>query len=77
VRVYAAGTRRLLGAGLVDTGSGYCSQNVMPVHIGLGSSSRVDIEITSMSKTRRVITRQAGVTPGRGVLTIRVPGGRF
>jgi len=49
----------------------------MPVHIGLGSSSRVDIEITSMSKTRRVITRQAGVTPGRGVLTIRVPGGRF
>jgi hypothetical protein len=32
VRVYAAGTRTVLGAGLVDTGSGYCSQNVMPVH---------------------------------------------
>ncbi len=50
VRVYAAGTRRLLGAGLVDTGSGYCSQNVMPVHIGLGSvdacghRSDVDVE---------------------------------
>jgi hypothetical protein len=73
VRVYAAGTRRLLGSGLVDTGSGYCSQNVMPVHIGLGSTSRVDIEVTSMSKMRRVVTRQAGVTPGRGVLTVRTP----
>ena len=71
VRVYAAGTRRLLGSGLVDTGSGYCSQNVMPVHVGLGSSSRVDIEVTSMSKIRRVMTWQTGVTPGRGVLTIR------
>jgi hypothetical protein len=73
VRVYAAGTRRLLGSGLVDTGSGYCSQNVMPVHVGLGSASRVDIEVTSMSKMRRVVTRQAGVTPGRGVLTVRTP----
>jgi len=73
VRVYAAGTRRLLGAGLVDTGSGYCSQNVMPVHIGLGSVTRVDIEVTSLSKMRRIVTRQAGVTPGRGVLTVRTP----
>ena len=34
VRVYAAGTRRLISSGLVDTGGGYCSQNVMPVHVG-------------------------------------------
>ena len=46
VRVYAAGTSRLLGMGMFDTGSGYCSQNVMPVHIGLGSySGRVDVRI--------------------------------
>jgi FG-GAP-like repeat/ASPIC and UnbV len=72
VRVYAAGTRRLLGVGLVDTGSGYCSQNVIPVHVGLGSTARVDIEVTSMSRTGRVATRVPGVTPGRGVLTVRV-----
>ncbi len=35
VRVFAAGTRRLLGTGLVDTGSGYNAQNDLPVHIGL------------------------------------------
>jgi hypothetical protein len=71
VRVYAAARRRLLGVGLVDTGSGYCSQNVTPVHVGLGSMSRVDVEVTSMSKTRRVVTRVTGVTPGRGVLVVR------
>jgi FG-GAP-like repeat len=46
VRVYAAGTKRLLGMGMFDTGSGYCSQNVMPVHIGLGSfAGRVDVRV--------------------------------
>ena len=74
VRVFAAGTRKLLGVGLVDTGSGYCSQNAMPVHVGLGSSARVDVEVTSMSKTGRVVTRSAGVTPGRGVVFVKVRG---
>ncbi len=71
VRVFAAGTRKLLGVGVVDTGSGYCSQNVMPVHVGLGSAGRVDIEVTSMSKTGRIVTRSTGVTPGRGVVGVR------
>jgi hypothetical protein len=75
VRVYAAGTRKLLGVGLVDTGSGYCSQNAMPVHVGLGSAARVDLEVTSMSKTGRVVTRSTGVTPGRGVVVVKVRGG--
>ena len=74
VRVYAAGTRKLLGVGLVDTGSGYCSQNAMPVHVGLGTTARVDLEVTSMSKTGRVVTRSAGVTPGRGVVVVKVRG---
>ena len=72
VRVYAAGTRKLLGVGLVDTGSGYCSQNVMPVHVGVGPAARVDIEVTSMSKTGRMVTRSTGVTPGRGVVVVKV-----
>jgi hypothetical protein len=64
VRAYAAGTRTLLGTGLVDTGSGYCSQNVMPVHIGLPSVGKIDLEVTTMSKTGRKITRVGGVSPG-------------
>src|SRR6185436_18822874 len=46
VRVYRAGTRRLISSGLVDTGGGYCSQNVMPVHVATGDASRVDVEVT-------------------------------
>jgi len=67
VRVYAAGTRRMLGMGIVDSGvdsgGGYCSQNVMPVHVGLGSSAPVDIEVTTMGKGGRVVTRVEGVAP--------------
>jgi len=54
VRVYAAGTTRLLGMGIFDTGSGYCSQNVMPVHIGLGAfSGRVDVRVREMPTRKR------------------------
>ena len=45
VRVYAAGTRRLLGTRLVDTGSGYDAQSDVPVHVGLPSAGRVDVEV--------------------------------
>ncbi|MGE0464227.1 MAG: CRTAC1 family protein, partial [Vicinamibacterales bacterium] len=63
VRVYAAGTRRLLGMGIVDSGGGYCSQNVVPVHVGLGTSARGDIEVTTMGKDGRPVTRLEGVEP--------------
>ena len=72
VRVYSAGTRKVLGAGLVDTGSGYCSQNVMPVHVGLPSMDRVDVEVTALTKRGRAVIRRAGVTPGSGVVAVRV-----
>ena len=72
VRVYAAGTRKVLGTGIVDTGSGYCSQNVMPVHVGLPIMERVDIEVTTLTKHGRVVTRRPGVTPGKGVLVVKV-----
>jgi hypothetical protein len=64
VRLYAAGTRTLLGTNIVDTGSGYCSQNAMPVHLGLGShSGAVDVEVTHLTPTGRQVTRVAGVEP--------------
>jgi hypothetical protein len=64
VRVYAAGTRRLLSSGLVDTGSGYCSQSVIPVHVATPGATHVDVEVTTMTKTGRKVTRVAGVEPG-------------
>ena len=45
VRVYLAGTRQLLGTRLVDTGSGYNSQNAMPVQFGLSDRRMVDVEV--------------------------------
>jgi hypothetical protein len=57
VRVYRTGTRELLSAGLVDGGSGYCSQSEMPVHLGIPERWRgnVDVEIvTLLGGSRRV-----------------------
>ena len=67
VRVFvsgAAGTRALVGTGIVDTGSGYCSQNVMPVHVGLPSAGNIDVEVTALTGHGRVVTRARGVAPG-------------
>ena len=63
VRIYAAGTRRLLGARLVDSGSGYDSQNDVPVHFGLPSTARVDVEVTWPARGTRGVTRQRNVDP--------------
>jgi hypothetical protein len=63
VRVYAAGTRRLISSGLVDTGGGYCSQNVSPVHVATGDASRVDVEVMTMASNGRRVTRVAGLNP--------------
>jgi hypothetical protein len=68
VRVYAAGTRKVLGGRLVDTGGGYCSQSVMPVHIGLADNlpgGKVDVEVTSMTKSGRKVTRLGNVDPDK------------
>jgi hypothetical protein len=46
VKVFNAGTRRLLAARLVDSGSGYDAQNDMAVHVGLGDANTVDVEVT-------------------------------
>jgi hypothetical protein len=63
VRVFAAGTRQLLGARLVDSGSGYDAQNVAPVHFGLPNLNRVDVEVTVPTGSARRTARVAGVDP--------------
>jgi hypothetical protein len=63
VRLYAAGTRKLLGTRLVDSGSSYNAQSDMPVHFGLPAMGRVDIEVTWPSGGRRAITRTRYVDP--------------
>ncbi|MEZ4416939.1 MAG: CRTAC1 family protein [Gemmatimonadota bacterium] len=75
VRVYESGTDRLLGARLVDTGGGYCSQGTAPVHLGLPAGIvAVDVEVILLTPQGRVSEWARGVDfrtlPGR-VLTVQ------
>jgi imidazolonepropionase-like amidohydrolase len=63
VRVYAAGTRRLLGTRIVDSGSGYNAQNDMPVHFGIPGGGRVDVEVIWPSRGSRVPVIKRGIDP--------------
>jgi hypothetical protein len=65
VRAYRAGTRELLTAVLVDSGSGYCSQNEMPVHLGIPESwqGRIDIEVTTLAGGLRRVSVVRNVDP--------------
>jgi len=77
VRVYAAGTDRLLGSGLVDTGSGYDAQSDLPVHIGLPTSEAVDVAVTVLTAEGRREVRVNGVRPASlpgKLLDIKVDG---
>ena len=56
VRVYAPGTRTVLGGRLVDTGGGYCSQSVIPVHLGLPSLAKSRGIMGSSRRTREDFT---------------------
>lgn len=75
VRIYRAGSDRLLGTRLVDTGSGYDSQSVLPVHFGIPGGQPVDVEITILARGGRHTVTLEGVDPRdyrSGVLTVRV-----
>jgi len=61
VRIYASGTRKLLGARIVDTGSGYNSQNDLPVHFGIPGGVRVDVEVIWPGSGSRVPVVQRGI----------------
>jgi hypothetical protein len=71
VRVFAAGSTRLIGARLVDSGSGYDSQNDMPVHVGLPAGvTKVDVQVIVPRKGTRAPTWQRGVAAGK-TITVR------
>lgn len=56
VRVFLAGTRRLLGARIVDAGSGYNAQSDLPVHVGLPAAvGRVDLQVIFPGRGRRAV----------------------
>ncbi len=64
VRVFAAGTTRLMGARLVDAGSGYDAQSDMPVHVGIPAGvARVDVQLIVPRGGRRVPVWVRNVDP--------------
>jgi hypothetical protein len=63
VRIYAAGTRKVLGGRIVDSGGGYCSQSQVPVHFGLGDATRVDVEVTYFTPQGRKKLVQRNIAP--------------
>jgi hypothetical protein len=76
VRLFEPATRNCLGTRIMDTGGGYCSQNIMPVHFGLPKEEPVDVEVTSFGESGRIVTRVAGVSSSQlasRVLTVNVP----
>jgi hypothetical protein len=72
VRVYRAGTRRLLGTRLVDSGSGYNSQSDVAAHAGLPSGERVDVQVIFPGRGRRVPVWTRNISPAKTpVITVR------
>jgi hypothetical protein len=71
VRVFAAGTRRVITAHLVDSGSGYDGQNDLPLHLGLGTADAFNVEVTYPAAGERKLARVRNVKP-RGLLTVPV-----
>jgi hypothetical protein len=65
VRAYGAGTRQLLSAALVDSGTGYCSQSEMPAHLGIAASwsGPIDVEIITMIGNSRHVSIVRGIDP--------------
>jgi len=65
VRLYRSGTREILSAGLVDSGSGYCSQSEMPVHLGIPEvwKGKVDIEVITIAGGTRHASIVSNIEP--------------
>jgi hypothetical protein len=72
VRAFASGTRRLVAAGVVDSGSGYCSQNAGPVFLGIPADvTRVDVEVTIVANGRRLTAAKNIAVNGPTPILIR------
>ena len=74
---YAAGTRKVVGGRVVDSGSGYTSQSQAPVHFGLGDVKTVDVEATYFtppgSEDARAVRTSIPIEVPKGILTVKVP----
>ena len=66
VRAYRAGTRQLLSSAIVDSGSGYCSQSELPVHLGIsdGWKGKIDIEVVTLIGNLRHASTVRNIEPG-------------
>jgi hypothetical protein len=74
VRLLAAGTRRVVGGRIVDTGSGYTSQSAAPLHFGLGEVKKVDVEVTYFTAGgRRMLVRRNVDVAKTPMVTVRGP----
>lgn len=73
IRVYAAGTRRLLATRLADAGSGYDAQSDVPVHVGLAAAGAVDVEVTWPKGGTRTVAHARQVRPGSRAVMLRLP----
>jgi hypothetical protein len=72
IRVYAAGSRRLIAARLVDSGSSYDAQSDIAEHVGVGRADRVDVEVTWPSAGTRRITMARNVdATGSGLVVVK------
>lgn len=71
VRLYEAGTRRLLGARLVDTGSSYNAQSDLPLHFGIATAGRVDVEVIWPVGSRSPTRQQNVDAPSSRVIVVR------
>jgi hypothetical protein len=75
VRAFTPGTRRLIAARLVDSGSGYNAQSDVPVHLGVGTADRVDIEVIfPYGRRRDPVVVPNGPTGRPQPVVIKVPG---
>ena len=65
VRAYRTGTRLMLSSAIVDSGSGYCSQSEIPVHLGIAGDWKgtVDIEVITMTGGTRHASIVRDVNP--------------
>ena len=54
---------RILATRLVAAGGGYNSQSAVPVHIGLTSMARVNVEVTFMTTSGRKVQTVRGIWP--------------
>jgi hypothetical protein len=70
VCVFETGAVRVVGCGLVDSGSGYNSQSVAPVHVGIPGAMAVDVEVSMAGRVTRVEGVSRDASGGR--LEIRV-----